>query len=311
MSNPDGIFDQALVDVHGNYRSGRLNHEPPDAFASDEVTPAVLGPHLVRSGLFFFVEVVLGAALLLGLILYGLGKVQQALSFGTETGLGSVGSVILVLASIGIAAVGVLWVIALFKPLKEPIAEYGLLIEGRASAQPAAYAWIQRTAQERRSPFRPRFARSGGIPVMALEHGRERGFALVCPIGVDLFMGWSMWRERSTVTVIGNMLREIFQRDTYAADLRTATTRALREMIHSLVREGVQAAITSTPISDQQAQAVMSALPPLSETGYGTTGPPFAPPVPFAGPQAAGPQPPWPPPGGYAYGPARPPFDPE
>ena len=36
--DPSAPFRHALIDVHGNYRSQRLTHEPPDELVSEQVT---------------------------------------------------------------------------------------------------------------------------------------------------------------------------------------------------------------------------------------------------------------------------------
>ena len=45
--------------------------------------------------------------------------------------------------------------------------------------------------------------------------------------GTDLYVGWTMWRSRSTILMIGHMFRDLFQ-NPLAADIRSASGRALR-----------------------------------------------------------------------------------
>jgi hypothetical protein len=69
---------------------------------------------------------------------------------------------------------------------------------------------------------------------------------LVQPYGADLYVGWTMWRSRSTATLLAHFLRDTFGRfaplPVFSAELRAASTRAMRESVHSLAREGVAAA---------------------------------------------------------------------
>jgi hypothetical protein len=68
----------------------------------------------------------------------------------------------------------------------------------------------------------------------------------VQPYGADLYVGWTMWRSRSTATLLAHFLRDTFGRfaplPVFSAELRAASTRAMRESVHSLAREGVAAA---------------------------------------------------------------------
>jgi hypothetical protein len=82
---------------------------------------------------------------------------------------------------------------------------------------------------------------------------------VVRPIGVDLYLGWTMWRSRSTVVLIGHLLRDTFQgtglSTGFSSEMRATASRALRELVHSVTREGVQAAILPPPVADDRVRA--------------------------------------------------------
>jgi hypothetical protein len=262
-------FEHAVVDVHGNYRSRRIYHEPPDELISDQVTPRVLRPHLVRSGFFAFLFVFVGVVSFFVWLLAVAAAIGNELATGGSGETGSfVGGVSYLLATIQFLVV-VMWIVALFLPLREPIAEYGLLIEGRAAAHPVSYWWVMHTIQQRQSPFQVQLGKVSGLPVLLLVNGRERGLLTVRPVGQDLYVGWTMWRARSTVVMIGNLFRDMFQFHAaqLAADVRAANSRALRELIHSVTREGVQAAIMQPPVSYEVARSQIDALPTLDMPG--------------------------------------------
>jgi len=62
--------------------------------------------------------------------------------------------------------------------------------------------------------------------------------------------------------MIGHMFRDLFQ-NPLAADIRAASGRALRELIHSLAREGVQAAIVPPQIPDDLVRSQVDQLPDI------------------------------------------------
>ncbi|GAA3260807.1 hypothetical protein ACFO1B_55965 [Dactylosporangium siamense] len=282
-----------MVDIHGNYRAQRLTHVPPDELISDVVTARTLRPHLVRSGFFFAVFCVVGV---ISFFLWMISLFATVVSMtsggfpgggGGDSGGGLIGlSYFLMVIQLLIV---VAWVVSLFLPLREPIAEYGLLIEGRGAAYAIAYWSIMNTTQARHSPFLSRLGRIEGLPVLYLVNGREQGLVVVKPVGTDLYVGWTMWRQRSTVVMIGHLFRDAFQGGPQS-DVRAASSRALRELIHSVTREGVQGAILQPPVSDEVARAQIDQLPNLNlSTGPMVANAPQFQPQPPGAPQSAPP----------------------
>ena len=105
-------------------------------------------------------------------------------------------------------------------------------------------------AAARRSPAEVRPSTVAGVPVLLFRQYSERAMLLVQPYGRDLYVGWTMWRSRSTATLLLHFLRDTFGRfapsPRFSAELRAAATRALRESVHSLSREGVAAALQAS-----------------------------------------------------------------
>jgi hypothetical protein len=273
-------FQRVIGDTHAHYRARRTKHEPPDELISDTVTARTWRPHVVRSGFFlglFIVVAMLGFAIwMISLV------VAIANSTGSEFRAEASASIWINLTySLLVVQILVLvaWIVVLFLPLNEPIAEYGLLIEGRAAASTLAYWWIMNTAHARQSPFSLQFGRVLGTPVLLMANRRERGLVVVRPVGTDLYVGWTMWRSRSTVIMICHMFRDVFQ-NPLSADIRAASSRALRELIHSLTREGVQAAVLPPAIPEELVRSQVDQLPDIdTSTGPIVTGAPqFAPP---------------------------------
>jgi hypothetical protein len=268
-----------LIDVHTNYRAQRLTHEPPDELVSEQVTLRVWRPHLTRS--LFFIAIILVVGTIGSIVAIFAALSSAADQFGSSVGSSGSGGAgnfftglyyLLVFIQLLVIAA---WIVALCLPIKEPIAEYGLLIEGRAPAAAVSYAWIVNTIRARQAPFHTDFAKVKGNAVLRLVNGRDEGMAIVRPVGNDLFLGWSMWRSRSTLVLIGHLFRDMFASigtgKTLSMEVKTSATRSLRELIHSVTREGVQAAILQPPIPEEAARAQLDQLRDVTEapaTGY-------------------------------------------
>jgi len=313
-------FSRAVIDVHGNYRDRRLVHEQPDEWISDAVTPRILRPHLVRAGLFLVIYSVVATISVVAWFFVAFAAIAAEASrpgSGSGDAFGGFTLLLLILQILVVVA----WIVSLFLPLREPIAEYGLLVEGRGGAAPSAYAWVAQTIGVRRTPFQVNAGKVQNVPVLLLTSGRVRAMVVVSAIGTDLYLGWTMWRSRSTAVLIGNMIRDMVQGLGFRelnSDVRAASTRALRELVHSVIREGVQASLLEPPIDEAVAQANFNQLPALDVPGGTPTAPaprmpapqmpapqmpaPQMPGYPAPGYQAAGYQPPAQPTMGYPAG---------
>jgi hypothetical protein len=189
------------------------------------------------------------------------------------------------------------WLVLLGARIDEPIAEWKTLIQDRFAAADSAYAAIYATLRGR------------GIPVDASAErvrsdvlGREvvnnrlviteRAYAVfvtVFPYGTSLYAGWTMWRRRRGVTILGYFLKDLvggFAGRSGAINqmLRTERVRAMREAVHAAVREGVEAAVQGIdvplttafgqdlPVHDLTLAPGRSPVPPASSSGPGGPG---------------------------------------
>ncbi|MGK5732052.1 hypothetical protein [Streptomyces sp. URMC 124] len=239
----------------------------------------------------------------------------------------------------GILSFIVFWVVLLFSSFTEPVSEWRTLLEDKAQASPSAYAAIYGALSRRRIPVTavPSRIRSDILQPevvsnrLVVSNGRYVAYVSVFAYGTSLYMGWTMWRMRRGWRIIGTYFKDLvggFMGRTGDVNqmLRTERPRAMREAVHSAVREGVEIAVQGieVPIASTFGQD----LPIMTAPGQGPAGPPAppappvvptppvvpaappAPPVPQAGPPVVpqpGPQPapPAPPvPGGH--GPASP-----
>jgi hypothetical protein len=230
----DQGWARTIRDAHDGYHAGTRSHRDPDVLVDDVVTWRMLSPHLMRALLFLVSPTVL---LLIWLLLDYLASTSSPSVTGR------------LIMNVLAALTAVLYLAGLasfFAPAKEPIAEYSRLLEGRAAAARGAYQWVSRAAQARRTPAEVEPSTVAGVPVLVFRQRSERAMLLVQPYGADLYVGWTMWRSRSTATLLAHFLRDTFGRfaplPVFSAELRAASTRAMRESVHSLAREGVAAA---------------------------------------------------------------------
>ena len=254
-SGPGGDVDRAVTGAHADYHREIQQHAEPDGLVDDVVTYRMLAPHLMRTLLFLVTPTVL---LLLKFVIDYLASMSTPDDV-TDVVSALLGLVVVVLYLAGIAS--------FFAPAKEPIAEHSRLLENRGDVATSAFEFVRAAAEARQSPAEVRPSTVAGVPVLLFSQYSERAMLLVQPYGRDLYVGWTMWRSRSTATLLVHFLRDTFGRfapaPRFSAELRAAATRALRESVHSLSREGVAAA-THLPA------APPAATPPQDDTRYDT-----------------------------------------
>jgi hypothetical protein len=154
------------------------------------------------------------------------------------------------------------WVVLLFSRIPEPIAEWKVLLEGKSAAAESAYAAIYGSLARRRIPVNavPARVRSDVLTPEIVNNRliiSERGYvayATVFAYGTSLYVGWTMWRNRMGAqliwTFIKDMIGGMFGRSGVINQmLRTEKVRAMREAVHSAVREGVEVAIQGVEVS--------------------------------------------------------------
>ena len=81
-------------------------------------------------------------------------------------------------------------------------------------------------------------------------------YVSVFGFGTSLYVGWMMWRSRRGATLIGQFLKDLIggilgRSGIINQMLRTEKVRAMREAVHSAVREGVDAAVAGIEHADR------------------------------------------------------------
>ncbi|HEY3867674.1 MAG TPA: hypothetical protein VGM10_04970 [Actinocrinis sp.] len=148
------------------------------------------------------------------------------------------------------------WVILLFSSVEEPIAEWRSLVPEKAAAATSSYSAIYGSLKLHRIPLSPVATRVRSDLVgtevvnnrLVINFRGYTSFITVFPYGASLYVGWLMFRRRPGYMLIGVYLKDlvsgIFGRNKLVAQmLRTESVRAMREAIHTAVREGVDVAI--------------------------------------------------------------------
>lgn len=176
---------------------------PRPIHVSGYPTTTSLRPHLLRSLVFLTPVAISLVVLLIGMglsILAGLGSVSGG---GGGLDLGpSVNSGLLLIGLGGVVLFGMVWIVSLFVPVREVVAEDGLLLEGRAQAVASVYDSIKAKVERHSPPFSVKPGELDKDPTLRISNEDEIALVVVHPAGPDLRIGWTLWRTRSTSSMV-------------------------------------------------------------------------------------------------------------
>jgi len=143
---------------------------------------------------------------------------------------------------------------------QEPISEWELLIDGKSTSADDAYAAIALSLSQRAVPadVRPQRivsdVKSGQVRnYLTVRRDNFAIYVSVIPYGTGLYVAWSMWRELTTAQTVADWFRQRRNRSSGAGGLlnmmlRAEPVRAMREVVHNAVREGVEVALAGTRV---------------------------------------------------------------
>jgi hypothetical protein len=164
------------------------------------------------------------------------------------------GGALLIWAVLTFAAFGL---VLLAARIEEPIAEWKVLLEDRFAGADSTFAAIYGTLRGRGIPIQVTADRVRGDVLgrevvnnrLLITEGSYLVFVSVFPYGTSLYTGWTMSRRRRGATVLGHFFRDLFGR-TGELDhlLHAERVRAMREAVHSAVREGAEAAVQGVDV---------------------------------------------------------------
>jgi hypothetical protein len=202
---------------------------------AEPTAEAVLLPHLTRTVVFLAPVLVSLVCWLVGTgfsILAGLGMVGgRGFDLGADVDAG-----LMLLGSAGLALFGLVWLVSLCLSVREVLAVGGVLVEDGAAAREAIEHALQTRLERHSPPFTVRVDELNGGPAMRVSSGAEKALIVIRPIGRDLRVGWSMWRNRSTV----NMLIDSFpgRRGRDEAMLQADSCATMRGLLANAILEG-------------------------------------------------------------------------
>jgi hypothetical protein len=155
----------------------------------------------------------------------------------------------------------VFWALLLLTKIPEPIAEWNTLLENKAGAAASSYATIFGALRRRHIPVyvEAKRIRSDILSPevvnnrLVLTDRSYAGYVSVFAYGTSLYVGWTMWRDRYGAQLIAAFVKDMvgsFYGRTGLINqmLRTEKPRAMREAMHSAVREGVDVAIAGVEV---------------------------------------------------------------
>ena len=149
----------------------------------------------------------------------------------------------------------VFWVVLFLVKIQEPVAEWKTLIEGKAAAAESSYAAIYHSLARRKIPVEVEARRIRSDLLDDSVNNRliivERSYVAyvsVFAFGTSLYVGWTMWRDRRGFALVAQFIKDLIgamlgRTGIINQMLRTERVRAMREAVHSAVREGVDAAV--------------------------------------------------------------------
>ncbi len=183
---------------------------------------------------------------------------ELSLHWAVCLGIGVV--VTVVLAVLGIrspGALGLLWLLLIvsyaFIPVWASISEWKFMVDDRAEVAEQAFEHIAWVLRERETPIsrlrvgRVRLGQGASRDYLHCRLGVFQGVVSCFPFGRDLYVGWTFWWRLSTVRFWMLVVQRMFHAYTLRSSglhwvLRYDRAKALREVIHSAARQGVDAA---------------------------------------------------------------------
>jgi hypothetical protein len=243
------------------YRTQSLKFSPVETSLDESVSLRTLLTLFVSAAVVSFTVWVIFALSAFIVLLSSINSFASSYYYSSSSGSDNSG-LVAVLFMIGqILPFIFFWVVLLTPQIDEPIAEWRTLLEGKAPAAASAYAVIYGSLARRQVPVHATALRiRSDVLTREVVNNRlvisERSYVVyvsVFPYGTSLYVGWSMYRSRRGAVLIGIFLKDLvgsFVGRTGLVNqmLRTEKVRAMREAVHSAVREGVDAAVAGIEV---------------------------------------------------------------
>jgi hypothetical protein len=170
---------------------------------------------------------------------------------------------------VGLAAFCCFW----FLKIPIQLSEWKIMIDGQGAAAPVVFNHIASVIYRRGTPIGPlrvqRFRLPNAAPRDYLELNSDLFYGYVACFGYgrDLYVGWTFWVRispfRYLCMFIARLYHALFNRgnDLYVS-LRYDAARAMREILHSATREGVDVAVGRL---EAQGQGIVGTAIPVQD----------------------------------------------
>ena len=210
-----------------------------------------------------------GMRLLLYFMVYWLGGLLAGIALlilGFAVGF----SVAVTLWWVGAIIIGLLFAgLFLLMPVPALLSEWKFFVDGKASVGQVAFDHIAWALRQRQSPLdvvqvrRLKLAGGEGRDYLEIGRGLFTGFVACFGYGEDLYVGWTFWLRLSPLRfafmIIARLWQMLMQRGSELyISLRYDYARAMREVLHSVAREGADVAIGQLrPLGEGTAESIM------------------------------------------------------
>lgn len=208
-----------------------------------------LRPHLLRSAVFLAMTSVFVMFWIIGLTFSTLSSLSQVGVRIPDPG-PEVDSALTLLGLGGILVFGFGWLISLTVSVREFVDEGSILLRRAADRRDAVCDVLHRLFEERCPPFECDTARERST--LFVSGPQLSTVVTVSPTGTDLHIGWSMWRSRSTIRLIGMVFADLVrgaQSNTLRVD-QAVSCAAMRDVIHDVASEVLLALPAVDPSAD-------------------------------------------------------------
>lgn len=221
-----------------------MAHVKTPDLLTDPVGGRSVLPHLIRSGIFLLVLLFFAALWAAGLSFTVLSSspVLSASSLGVNP---QTGPLLSVVGLAGMLVVVFVWLFTLFLPVREYLAEGGTLLAGQAGRADAARQRVVAGTVDRWRRFPAEAHQLADGHAVTVSAGTAQATLTIRALGDDLFIGWVMWRSRSTLRLLLQIFGELLDGVGGDADVRVTgvtSNLALRDLLRGLV--DAEAAVT-------------------------------------------------------------------
>jgi hypothetical protein len=174
----------------------------------DHLSRGALRPHLVRSVVFLAIIIIFATIWMIGLTFSALSALSQVGVHAPDLGPGT-DSFLSLLGLGGIVMFGLGWLISLFIAAREFVDEGGVLVPN-ASEQLSDLHNAVRAVVDSGCPGLSVQGWEGEVSrTVRVSHGQVWAVVVVREAGPHLYLGWTMWRARSTASLVGRVFADL------------------------------------------------------------------------------------------------------